>query len=413
MAHPPELDLRPKHLAEVRRLIHDHLPDAEVWAFGSRVTGTAFEGSDLDLVARHPSQTNIEQPPEFFDLKEAFTESNLPFLVDLHDWARIPESFHRNIEEKYVVVQEGKSGTLEKVGESDLPFKVDVVDWATTAEGFRRIIEKGRVVVQKRNESATLPNGTTPPRGLPVDLILWPLLPARDLFDLKYGKALIESNRQAGDVPVYGTNGQCGTHNEPLFAGPGIIIGRKGQGPLGVEWCGCDYWVIDTAYALSPKRPGIDLRYAYFLIKYIGLNHLKDGTSNPTLSRDTFGSQALPIPPLHHQRAIAQVLGALDDKIELNRRMNADLDAMVRALFKDWFVDFGPVRAKAEGRPAYFVQEIWDLFPDALDDEDKPVGWKNGKLGDYFEAIKGVPPHLNVDEQNFVDFRYFRHILTK
>ncbi|MBF0323032.1 MAG: restriction endonuclease subunit S, partial [Magnetococcales bacterium] len=273
---------------------------------------------------------------------------------------------------------------------STLPFRVDVVDWATTAEGFRGIIERDRVVVQHIDVMGVLPNGTTPPRGLSVDLIRWPLIPAREIFELKYGKALIESNRCAGKVPVYGTNGQCGTHNGSLFSGPGVIVGRKGQGPLGVEWCDADYWVIDTAYTLLPIRPDIDIKYSYFLIKYIGLNHLKDGTSNPTLSRETFGSQALPIPPIDHQRAIAQVLGALDDKIELNRRMNADLEAVARTLFKDWFVDFGPVRAKAEGRPAYLVPEIWDLFPDALDDEDKPVGWRNGKLGDYFEAVKGV-----------------------
>jgi type I restriction enzyme S subunit len=86
------------------------------------------------------------------------------------------------------------------------------------------------------------------------------------------------------------------------------------------------------------------------MIKYIGLNHLKDGTSNPTLSRDSFGAQALPIPPFNEQRAIAHILGTLDDKIELNRRMNETLEAMARALFKSWFVDFDPVRAKAEGR---------------------------------------------------------------
>ena len=74
------------------------------------------------------------------------------------------------------------------------------------------------------------------------------------------------------------------------------------------------------------------------------------------------------------QEAIAAVLGALDDRIELNRRMNETLEAMARALFKDWFVDFGPTRAKAEGRPAYLAPEVWDLFPDRLDEEGKPEG---------------------------------------
>jgi type I restriction enzyme, S subunit len=143
----------------------------------------------------------------------------------------------------------------------------------------------------------SLPSGTTFPRGLPnAASIRWPLVPARELFELKYGKALVEADRRPGCIPVYGTNGRCGSHDKALFAGPGVILGRKGQGPLGVEWCDDGYWVIDTAYSLSLLRSDIDLKYAYFLIKFIGLNHLKDGTSNPTLSRDTFGAQALPLP---------------------------------------------------------------------------------------------------------------------
>ena len=79
------------------------------------------------------------------------------------------------------------------------------------------------------------------------------------------------------------------------------------------------------------------------------------------------------------QRAIASILGALDDKIDLNRRMNETLEAMARAIFKDWFVDFGPTRAKMEGGAPYLAPEIWALFPDRLDDEGKPEGWKMGR----------------------------------
>jgi len=235
--------------------------------------------------------------------------------------------------------------------------------------------------------AASLPQGTTAPRGLPAPAqIRWPLVASRDLFELRYGRALVESNRRPGRVPVYGTNGRCGDHDTAIFKGPGVILGRKGQGPLGVEWSDDDYWVIDTAYSLTPLRSDIGLRYAYSLIKFIGLNHLKDGTSNPTLSRDTFGAQALPLPPLDHQRAIAHILGTLDDKIELNRRMNETLEAMARALFKSWFVDFDPVRAKhalsnvegAEGRDPGLPKPLADLFPDSFADSELgeiPRGW--------------------------------------
>lgn len=90
----------------------------------------------------------------------------------------------------------------------------------------------------------------------------------------------------------------------------------------------------------------------------------------------------VPVPPISEQRAIAAALGALDDKIEMNRKMNATLEAMARALFRDWFVDFGPTRAKMEGRPPYLSPDLWSLFPDRLDDEGKPEGWEMGTLND-------------------------------
>ena len=236
----------------------------------------------------------------------------------------------------------------------------------TLREHIRR---QGVAWYVRPRKCSTLPVGTTHPRGLPpVESIYWPLVPARDLFKLTYGRALTARDRRPGNVPVYGTNGRCGTHDTALFGGPGVILGRKGQGPLGVEWSRGPYWVIDTAYTLTPVREDVELKYAYYLLKFIGLNHLKDGTSNPTLSRETFGAQALPLPSEPCQRAVAHVLGALDDKIELNRRMNETLEAMAGALFKSWFVDFDPVRAKMEGRDTGLPQDIADLFPDRFVD---------------------------------------------
>ena len=91
------------------------------------------------------------------------------------------------------------------------------------------------------------------------------------------------------------------------------------------------------------------------------------------------------VPPLPEQRAIAHILDTLDDKIELNRRMNETLEAMARALFKDWFVDFGPTRAKIEGRDPYLAPEIWDLFPEKLDEDGKPEGWETKALSEVIE----------------------------
>ena len=100
------LDLPQKYLEQVKTLLRTHVPHAEVWAYGSRVTGSGHEASDLDLVLRNPKNL-LEESSVLYDLKEAFTESNLPIRVDIMDWARIPVSFHREIERAHVVVQEG------------------------------------------------------------------------------------------------------------------------------------------------------------------------------------------------------------------------------------------------------------------------------------------------------------------
>lgn len=107
----------------------------------------------------------------------------------------------------------------------------------------------------------------------------------------------------------------------------------------------------------------------------------------------------LPIPPLADQRAIAAVLSALDDKIELDRRMNETLEASARALFRDWFVDFGPTRAKAEGHPAYLAPDLWSLFPDRLGDDGVPDGWAIGTVRDHLELKygKSLPARDRVD----------------
>ena len=100
----PALQLTPAHLAEVCRLIVAHLPHEEVWAYGSRVTGTGHATSDLDLVVRHPADLKTRQGTAFWELKEAFSESNLPFLVDLLDWAALPPAFWPNIAESHLVL---------------------------------------------------------------------------------------------------------------------------------------------------------------------------------------------------------------------------------------------------------------------------------------------------------------------
>ena len=115
------------------------------------------------------------------------------------------------------------------------------------------------------------------------------------------------------------------------------------------------------------------------------------GTTNLGLPRDDFLAYPIPDPTPERLRFVA-LLDALDEKIELNRRMNETLDAMARAIFKDWFVDFGPTRAKMEGREPYLAADIWSLFPDRLDDAGKPEGWALVPLGDIAGVFSGGTP---------------------
>jgi type I restriction enzyme S subunit len=108
------------------------------------------------------------------------------------------------------------------------------------------------------------------------------------------------------------------------------------------------------------------------------------------------------VPQIEDQRAIASILTALDDKIDLNQRMNETLEAMARTIFKDWFVDFGPTRAEMEGRAPYLAPEIWALFPDRLNGESKPDGWKTGKL-DQIIAFSPSEPMRRGDLAPYLD----------
>ena len=110
----PLVDLPQRHMRTLLALLAAHTPQAEVWAFGSRINGTAHEGSDLDIVLRNPADLK-QSSPGFFDLKEALQESALPILTELHDWAHLPVSFHTEIARRYVVLQAPLDGEVDAV----------------------------------------------------------------------------------------------------------------------------------------------------------------------------------------------------------------------------------------------------------------------------------------------------------
>ena len=146
-------------------------------------------------------------------------------------------------------------------------------------------------------------------------------------------------------------------------------------------------------------RKDVDTRFVkYFLGSKSGQDALGAhslGSVQQVINLRDLKTVRVPIPPLPEQRAIAHILGTLDDKIELNRRMSETLEAMARALFKSWFVDFDPVRAKMENRDPGLPQALADLFPARLVDSELgeiPEGWAVKPIGELADVVGGSTP---------------------
>ena len=167
-----------------------------------------------------------------------------------------------------------------------------------------------------------------------------------------------------------------------------MTVGRSGASFGVVAYSPVDYWPLNTALYVT-KFHGNDERFAYYFLKQFDFRTYNSGSAQPSLNRNFIHPIPVNVPPLSEQRAIAHILGTLDDKIDLNRRMNETLETMARALFKDWFVDFGPARAKMEGRAAYLSPEVWNLFADDLDDGE-PTGWKKTSLDEIADFLNGL-----------------------
>ena len=215
-----------------------------------------------------------------------------------------------------------------------------------------------------------------------------------DLATLAYGKALRDYRDGNGHYRVFGTNGPIGWHHEPLCHHSTVVVGRKGA-YRGVHYSDAPCFVIDTAFYLEP-RIEFDMRWAYYELLTHDINSMDSGSAIPSTSREAFYFLPVSFPiDVAEQRAIGQILGTLDDKIALNQQMNETLVAMARAIFNSWFVDFNPVRAKAEGRDPGLTIPIADLFPKQFEDSELgeiPMGWEIKSIGEAVQCVGGSTP---------------------
>ncbi len=175
------------------------------------------------------------------------------------------------------------------------------------------------------------------------------------VIELLYGKGLREQDRKPGNIPVYGSNGIVGYHNEYLVKGPGIIIGRKGS--VGeVKYSPVDFFPIDTTYYVDIKEEMADIRFMYYFLLTLHIDEMNSHSAVPGLNRNDLYSLDITMPPLPEQRAIASVLSSLDDKIDLLHRENKTLEAMAETLFRQWFVE--EAKDEWEEVPLSFLGDI-------------------------------------------------------
>ena len=351
------IDIRPDHLAMVQDVLRAHLPDgAQAWVFGSRATWTTKDSSDLDLAV----QANGKIAPRVMgELEDAFRESDLPYTVDVVDLAAVDGRFKEVVESQKV----------------SLPLGLDGADGRS----------EWRMV--KLSDVAEIVMGQSPPGstyneagvGLPF------FQGVRD-FNYRYPTLRVFCSAptriaKPGDIllSVRAPIGRVNVADRECAAGRGLAI-------------------------IRPHVPS-DARYIEFLLRNLESSwDVVEGSGSVfgNATRQDLESLSLRWPTRESERrAIAHILGTLDDKIDLNRRMNETLEEMARALFTSWFVDYDPVRAKIDGRwrrgeslpglPA----DLYDLFPARMVESELggvPEGWEVRGLGEVADVSSGKRP---------------------
>lgn len=329
-------------------LIAQHLPNTDVWAYGSRVKWTSTPQSDLDLVVF----STLEQGGQVCDLREAFDESDLPFRVDVLVWNDLPESFQEAICEDHVAL------TLLA---TSVPSTSEV--WPLRTIG----------------DVTTVVGGSTPSTKDPSNFsgnIPW--LTPKDLSRPHYryvscGERNISRKGLAS----------CSARLIP----PGTVL-LSTRAPIGyVAIAACPMATNQGFRNLIPGDELLSEYLYYWLVTNVSeLKRHATGSTFSELSGRALRQIGIPVPPLVVQRKCIQVIGTLDDKSDLNRRMMGVLDQIICTIYRDWFIDFGPVRANALCKEPYLPSDLWKQFSSTFERSRQmgniPAGWHVCTLGE-------------------------------
>ena len=229
----------------------------------------------------------------------------------------------------------------------------------------------------------------------------WPLRPLGELTINHDGRRrpVKESERKPGPYPYYGASGVVDHVDGYIFEGRHLLIGEDGenlrtrQTPIAFLANG-KFWVNNHAHIVTGNDIA-DTRYLLYALLNADISSYLTGAVMPKLTQGNLNRIQLPCPPLAIQEAIVSTLAALDDRIALLRETNATLEAIAQALFKSWFVDFDPVRAKSQGlAPSGMDEATAALFPDGFEESAQgllPKGWRFAPVGDVVEGIYDGP----------------------
>ena len=358
MGIEPDIDITAEQRKTVLSLLEKHLPNTTAWVYGSRAKWTARPQSDLDMVVF----ATPEQSSQVFDLREAFEESNLPFRVDLFVWDDVPERFRKHIKQDYVVFSDNAND--DPAGRN----------WLYHPQFPRHWKRKPLYAM------AQWVNGLT----------------FREIQFSTSGKPVIKIAEIKGGISGQ-TKFTQQTFDESVRIRSGdLLFSWSGQPETSIDafwWRGPEGWLNQHVFRVTPIN-GVDSTFFFYLLRYLKPNFVaiarnKQTTGLGHVTKRDLENIETALPDLSEQRAIAHILGTLDDKIELNRRMNETLEEMARALFKSWFVDFDPVRAKMEGRDTGLPPDVAALFPNRLVDSELgeiPEGWEVVPLPEMIEV---------------------------
>ena len=367
------IDLSPRNLEIVKRVLRDHVPGCEVRAFGSRAKWTAKDYSDLDLALVGESEIGDDTLAR---LREAFEDSSLPMRVDVLDWHSISPAFREVIERDCVSLATGSS----------------VPSWRQTTLGACASLVGDKVDPAECGDQ-----------------------PYIGLEHIGQGTLSLLGTGTAADVESIKTAFRAGD----ILFGKLRPYFRKIIRPDFDGICSTDIWVV------RPKA-GVDTGYLFYLMASKAFvdfaSQGSEGTRMPRAKWEHAAGCAVCLPSATEQRTIARILSALDDKIELNRRMNKTLEAMARALFKSWFVSFDPVRAQSRPSSVGVQEEVTRLFPRRCIESAIgaiPDGWRVKTLGDLCDKPQygytasaqdsaGSPKFLRITDINkaaWIDWR--------